>query len=323
VFRSESIVVLALAIACSAGPDRVGSPIQRFVARAAGRVEVLDWGGRGTALLFLPGLGNTAHVYEEFAPRFRRRYRVLALTPRGFGESTPNDRGAPLDTVLADIAAVLDTLRLGKVVLVGHSLGGDVATSFAVAFPNRVAAVIYLEGANDRRPGAQPPPNAPWPAPPAMTRDDSASASAYQRYVERTFGPRLPLQDIRATTAFDSAGRFAGGRTPDSVVAIIVGSIAPPPYRQVSVPALAIYSEPDPSQYDLPYWNRLSGADARTADSLQAWLVRSAKTNEDSVRAMLHSLEVVRVPRSGHLIFLLSPDVAEHAMRRFLDSVAL
>ena len=88
------------------------------------------------------------------------------------------------------------------------------------------------------------------------------------------------------------------------------------------MPALAIYSEPDPSQYDLPYWNRLSGADARAADSLQAWLVRSAKTNEDSVRAMLHSLEVVRVPRSGHLIFLLSPDAAERAMRRFLDRVA-
>ena len=117
--------------------------------------------------------------------------------------------------------------------------------------------------------------------PRAMTRDDSASALAYQHYVEQTFGPRLPLQDIRATTAFDSTERFAGSRTPDSVVAVLVGSIAPPP-----------------------------------------WLVRSAKTNEDSVRAMLRSLEVVRIPRSGHLIFLLSPDAAERAMRRFLDRIA-
>ncbi|UFH57788.1 alpha/beta fold hydrolase [Spirosoma sp. KNUC1025] len=31
-------------------------------------LEVLDWGGEGQALVFLAGLGNTAHVFDEFAP---------------------------------------------------------------------------------------------------------------------------------------------------------------------------------------------------------------------------------------------------------------
>ena len=35
------------------------------------RLEVLDWGGSGRALVLLAGLGNTAHVHEDFAPKLR------------------------------------------------------------------------------------------------------------------------------------------------------------------------------------------------------------------------------------------------------------
>src|SRR4051812_43319889 len=98
---------LLLAVSIAAGYAQL--PAQRaqvrFVARRSGsRVEVLDWGGKGPTLFFLPGLGSTAHVYEDFAPRFANRYRVVAMTPRPFGASTPNDRGVPVDTLIADIA---------------------------------------------------------------------------------------------------------------------------------------------------------------------------------------------------------------------------
>ena len=44
------------------------------------RLHYLDFGGRGPTLLFLPGLGNTAHAFDDFAPRFTDRYHVVALT---------------------------------------------------------------------------------------------------------------------------------------------------------------------------------------------------------------------------------------------------
>jgi len=302
-------------------PDggRAGAPVTRFITRGpAARIEVLDWGGSGAPLVFLPGLGNTAHVYQDFAPRFTDQHRVVAITPRGFGASRPNDRGAPLDTVLADIAAVIDSLGLAPVTLVGHSLGGDLTTFFAARFGPRVARVVYLDGANDRRPGAQPPPNAGWPAPPQMTAEDSASVQAFQAYVERTYGPRLPPADLLATHRFDRTGRLQGDITPDSVVRVLIGSMRPAPYDSVAVPALAVYPRPDAARYDMPYWNRLRGAPRADADSLTAWLVRASRANIDSVRAMLRSLEVVEIPTSGHLIFLLTPSETEAAMRTFL-----
>ena len=65
-----------------------------FVETAPGvRLEVLDWGGSGPPLIFIPGLGNTAHAFDSFAPRFTDHYHVLAMTRRGFGASSHPDFG--------------------------------------------------------------------------------------------------------------------------------------------------------------------------------------------------------------------------------------
>src|SRR4051812_17908904 len=50
-------------------------------------LEVLDFGGRGPALVFLAGLGNTGHVFDTFAPEFVANHHVYAVTRRGFGSS--------------------------------------------------------------------------------------------------------------------------------------------------------------------------------------------------------------------------------------------
>ena len=52
------------------------------------QLEVLDWGGTGRSLVLLAGLGNTAHVYDDIAPKFAVKYRVYGITRRGFGASS-------------------------------------------------------------------------------------------------------------------------------------------------------------------------------------------------------------------------------------------
>src|SRR6185436_17559634 len=52
------------------------------------RLHYLDFGGSGPPLLLLPGIGNTAHAYDDFAPALTDRYHVYAITRRGFGESS-------------------------------------------------------------------------------------------------------------------------------------------------------------------------------------------------------------------------------------------
>jgi len=51
------------------------------------RLEVLDWGGRGKPIVLLAGGGDTAHVFDGFAPKLSASYHVYGITRRGFGAS--------------------------------------------------------------------------------------------------------------------------------------------------------------------------------------------------------------------------------------------
>ena len=56
----------------------------RFVTVAPGvDLEVVDWGGSGAAMVFLTGLGDNAHVYDQFAFQFTNFFHVIGITRRG------------------------------------------------------------------------------------------------------------------------------------------------------------------------------------------------------------------------------------------------
>src|SRR5215208_673398 len=114
------------------------------------RLHYLDFGGRGPALLFLPGLGNTAHAFDDFAPRFADQFRVVALTRRGFGESDHPRDGYSTSRLVEDIRSAIDSLRLGRVTLIGHSIAGEEMTRFAATYPDRIDKLVYLDAAYDR-----------------------------------------------------------------------------------------------------------------------------------------------------------------------------
>lgn len=109
------------------------------------QLHYLDWGGNGPDLLFLPGLGCNAHIFDNFAPRFTDRFRVLALTRRGHGDSDYPETGYDIDTLVEDIRQFLDYLGIERVILVGHSLAGIELSHFAALHPERVEKLIYLD----------------------------------------------------------------------------------------------------------------------------------------------------------------------------------
>lgn len=109
------------------------------------RVEVLDWGGRGPPLVLLSGLGNSAHVFDDFAPRLTGRHHVYGITRRGYGASSVPTTGYTADRLGDDVLAVLTALKLDRPVLVGHSIAGEELSSIGSRFPDRVAGLVYLE----------------------------------------------------------------------------------------------------------------------------------------------------------------------------------
>jgi pimeloyl-ACP methyl ester carboxylesterase len=125
-------------------PDKTG-----FITVNTVKLHYLDWGGNGDTLLFLHGMGDTAHVYDELAPKFTKQSRVLALTRRGHGQSENPETGYDTATLVEDIRQFLDALKIERVVLAGHSFAGDELTRFAAVHPDRVIKLIYFDAAYD------------------------------------------------------------------------------------------------------------------------------------------------------------------------------
>jgi non-heme chloroperoxidase len=80
-------------------------------------LEVLDWGGAGRPLVLLAGLGDTAHVFDDFAPKLTPEFHVYGITRRGFGSSSAPPSGYSADRLADDVIAVLDALKLNRPVL--------------------------------------------------------------------------------------------------------------------------------------------------------------------------------------------------------------
>jgi non-heme chloroperoxidase len=109
------------------------------------KLEVLDWGGPGRVLVLLTGLGNTAHVFDEFAPKLTPEYHVYGITRRGYGASSAPASGYSADRLGDDVLAVLDALKLDRPVLAGHSIAGEEMSSVTTRHPERVAGLIYID----------------------------------------------------------------------------------------------------------------------------------------------------------------------------------
>src|SRR5262249_6864891 len=91
--------------------DNAGHKVTFVTVEPGVQLEVLDWGGTGEALVLLAGMGDNAHVFDQFAHQFTDRFHVIGITRRGFGRSSQPAHGYDLDTRARDDIAVLDKLK--------------------------------------------------------------------------------------------------------------------------------------------------------------------------------------------------------------------
>lgn len=132
-------------------------------------LEVLDWGGKGRAVIFLTGMGDTAHVFDDLAPKLTGEGHIYGITRRGFGassappppafnqilsankiyEASRRDPGAAnaydADRLGDDVLAVIDKLSLDRPILVGHSIAGSELSSVGSRHPEKVTGLVYLD----------------------------------------------------------------------------------------------------------------------------------------------------------------------------------
>jgi non-heme chloroperoxidase len=321
--------VLSTALgACARGPEarstRVPSaPVSRVIPIGTGvALEVVDWGGRGVPMVFLAGLGNTAHVFDTFAPQFTDHFHVVGITRRGFGASASAPPPDHLDTLVTDITALLDSLGFRKVVLVGHSIAGEEMTRFAELYGARCAGLVYLDAAYDRS-GIDTLASKQPPAPaPRISAADTASFASLRALYARVMGVEEPESDIRAIERFDAADRYRGSVTSNALKARVASGKQVAQYDQSHCRALAIYAVADSVPDVVPYYKELDAAGRAQAESLFRF-VQGVVADSRSRIGRLPQYDVVDVHGSNHYVFLQHPREVTEAMRTFLGTFAL
>lgn len=97
------------------------------------------------SVIFLHGFGSSLHTWEAWAQALRDDHRVVRFDLPGSGLSTADPAGDYTDTrALEVLAALMDRLGIARASLVGNSIGGRIAWTFAALRPERVAKLVLV-----------------------------------------------------------------------------------------------------------------------------------------------------------------------------------
>ncbi len=110
------------------------------------RMHVRNWGGEGRPVVLLHGLASTCRIWDFVAPILARDFSVIAIDQRGHGDSGKPEQGFDFASVGSDVAALLEGRGIQRPVLVGHSWGADVALELAVAHPDLLQGIVFVDG---------------------------------------------------------------------------------------------------------------------------------------------------------------------------------
>jgi len=114
--------------------------------------------GDGYPLLLIHGFSRDRHLWRKVTPGLARRFTVVAMDRRGYGESDRPADAAGYDnrTVAADALALARSLRWKKFIVVGHDRGAPVAQRLSADHPENITALVMLDclpfGLRDERP---------------------------------------------------------------------------------------------------------------------------------------------------------------------------
>jgi non-heme chloroperoxidase len=276
------IVCIAL-LQASSWVDPARHRIEMVTVANGVRLEVLDFGGNGRPIVLLAGAGNTAHVFDDFAPRLVGLGHVFAVTRRGSGASTRAESGYDAARLGEDVFAVLEHLSPSKSVLIGHSIAGQELSYLASKHTDRLAAVIYLEAAyryaydvpgefEKDFPSLPPPPSTPAP---------NASVARY---------------------VFPEAERRQLPAQPGATQAIIRGSQH---FTEIPVPALAIFASP----HDV-----MTGEYEKFDEAMTERQARAFERGVPQAR-------VIRWPHASHYLFIAQERDVLMEVRAFLSTL--
>lgn len=319
-FAASALIIL-MATPVVAATDKSPHKVEFVTVDGNVKLEVLDWGGRGTPIVFLAGLGDTAHNFDDFAPKFTRGHHVIGITRRGFGLSTrpaPTPENYSADRLGDDVLAVIAALKLDKPVLVGHSIAGEELSSIASRHPEKIAGLVYLDAAY------------PYAFYDKVHGDLILDTNDLRRSLERGLR-RSKLSDYRANLRMlmqhdfpqlskdaqnmldrvegqpDAPPRAQGDKM-EPGYAVIMGEQK---YSDVhGTPILAIFADPPACK---------PNCDRADAKAQKKWVAEQSSF----VATDIPKARIVRLPFADHEVFRSNEHEVEADMNSFIDSLSV
>ena len=287
------------------------------------RLHYLDWGGNGPTVIFLTGMGSSAYLFNKFAPRFTDKFRVLALTRRGQGDSDTPETGYDADTLTEDIRQFLDHLSVEKAILAGHSLAGVELTHFAATHPTRVEKLIYLDALDDRREESAIIERNPLRH--IKIKREESSPHTIEEYIAdlKRDAPRLAEiwselwdEEISHTVKINEAG-IVVDKMPEPVAKLMVENLIKgyaPKRGETKLPTLSIYAQKIP---------RLSNA--YTEEQKAAFDQFHRSVEQPFFRSLISEFQerfpharILVIPDGHHYCFIAQEELVYREMLNFL-----
>lgn len=142
--------VAALSLVLSASPGSAQVPpyppgFRTMEIATNGATIHVRVGGSGPAVILLHGYGETGDMWAPMAADLMRDHTVVAPDLRGLGLSSKPPGGFTKMNQAADVAGVLDRLKIGHADIVAHDIGNMVAFAFAEEHPDRVGKLVLID----------------------------------------------------------------------------------------------------------------------------------------------------------------------------------
>ena len=294
------------------------------------QIEVLDFGGTGRPIVFLAGLGDTAHVYDDFAPRLTGAgFHVYAMTRRGFGASSAPVAGYTFARLAADVVGVIDGMSLNKPIVVGHSIAGEELNVLGREYTAKIGGLVYLDAAVNRTRG----PSADFqraagalPSPPPPTAEELRSYSALRGYFARTRTVARPEAEVRASRVVAADGSIGAQRPTDPTVRQAITTMLQrpelPQWDRIQTPALAVYPVPESvSDLMMPWYDVADSTLTASVATMYAEARARAVRWADEFKGSVPNGRTVEVPGGSHHVFLSSPDQTQRLIVEFASTL--
>ncbi|WP_192178978.1 alpha/beta fold hydrolase [Mesorhizobium amorphae] len=142
---ATTFALLLMALPVHAQPPEFPAAFKTREIATNGTMLHVRTGGQGPAVVLLHGYGETGDMWVPMAEDLARDHTVIVPDLRGLGLSARPPGGYDKKTQGADIAGVLDALKIERADLVAHDIGNMVGYAFAVQNPQRVTRLVLID----------------------------------------------------------------------------------------------------------------------------------------------------------------------------------